>query len=294
MNYWKVYCMEDDWPGLWQRWFKNQCAAIGWPPTEGYTLSGGTGRDGWASARKALKMISKGDVIVVQLKDGRVGRIGEVVRKGVCDNEWDPLVPRSKTMPDGEMGRRVVVRWDLSVGPSDPDMVVKLPAARRFPAGVLRGTIRKLSPTVFKSVKLAMNEPGNWVGLLAHFGHESSLSDYIVTYPQKLEDGLQPYPSKRVRERVFDDRSRSDVLLIDRNERPVVVECKQDAPTVSHVRQLQKYMKNLARETGTNPRGILVHGGATKLRRDVRRVINQKPQIEVVQYSLRVDFAPCR
>jgi len=286
--------MEDDWPGLWQRWFKNQCVAVGWGPTDGYTLSGGTAGEGWASARNALKLISRGDVIVVQLKDSRVGRIGEVVRKQVRDNEWDPLVPRSKTMPDGEMGRRVIVRWNLKVRPSDLDMVVKLPAARRFPAGVLRGTIRQLSPAVFKSVELAMHDEANWVSLFAQFDHESSLSDYIGTYPQKLEDGLQPYPSAKVRERVFHDRSRSDVLLIDRKERPVVVECKQDAPTLSHVRQIRKYMKNLRRETHKKPRGILVHGGARKLRRDVSRVINQKPQIEVVQYSLRVDFAPCR
>ena len=78
MNYWKVYCMENDWPGLWQSWFKNQCVAIGWPPSEGYMLSGGTGGEGWASARNALKLISKGDLIVVQLKDSRVGRIGEL------------------------------------------------------------------------------------------------------------------------------------------------------------------------------------------------------------------------
>lgn len=178
-------------------------------------------------------------------------------------------------------------------GPSDPDMVVKLPAANRFPAGVLRATVRKLSPAVFRSVELAMNDEANWVSLFAQFGHESSLSDYIGTYPQKLQDGLQPYPSAKVRERVFNDRSRSDVLLIDRNERPVVVECKQDAPTLSHVRQIRKYMKNLRREVHPKPRGILVHGGARTLRRDLRRAVNQKPQIQVVQYSFKVDFATC-
>ena len=88
--------------------------------------------------------------------------------------------------------------------------------------------------------------------------------------------------------------SRSDVLLIDRNERPVVVECKQGAPALEHVRQIRNYMKNLCRETGKKPRGILVHGGARMLHRDVRREINQKPQIEAVQYSLKVDSAPCK
>lgn len=294
MNYWKVYCMEDDWPGLWQRWFKNQCVAIGWPPKDGWMLTGGPTGEGWGAARNGLKGISKSDWVVVQLKHDRVGRIGEVVRKQVADKAWDPLVPRSQTLPDGDMGRRIIVRWDFNVGPGESEMVVKLPPMSRLPPGVLRGTIRKLTPSQFKSIKLAMNDDANWVSLMQQFRYERSLSDYIGSHPQKLEDGLQPYPSAKIRERVFQDRSRSDVLLIDRNDRPVIVECKQDAPALEHLRQIRKYMKNLGRETGKEPRGILVHGGARKLRREVRRDINQKPQVEVVQYSLKVDFAPCK
>jgi hypothetical protein len=294
MNYWKVFCMEDYYPGLWQRWFKNQCVAVGWCSKSGYKLNGGTTDKAWSEVRNALRLISRGDRILVQLKGNRVGRIGEVVGKQVRDNEWDPLVPQTQTEPDGDMGRRVIVRWDLNAGPSDAEMVVKLPASSYLPPGVLRATIRQLNASVFRSVERAMNDEANWVSLLAQFGYERSLSDYIGTYPQKLQDGLQPYPSTKVRERVFPDQSRSDVLLIDRNETPVVVECKQDTPTVEHVRQIRKYMKHVRRETGKRPRGILVHGGARKLLRDVSREINQKPRIEVVQYSLKVDFAPCK
>jgi RecB family endonuclease NucS len=139
-----------------------------------------------------------------------------------------------------------------------------------------------------------MGDDFNWRPLLSKFAYERSLSDYIATYPHRVEDGLQPYPSEKVREKVFKDRSRSDVLLIDRNEIPVVVECKQDTPTVENVRQLRGYMKNLRDVTGKKPRGILVHGGARKLRNEVRREVNHKPRIEVVQYALSVGFAPCR
>ncbi len=135
----------------------------------------------------------------MQLKDSRVRRIGDVVRKQVADNAWDPLVPRSQTLPDDEMGRRIIVRWDLSAGPTDPETVVKLPASSRLPAGVLRGTIKQMTPSEFNSIELAMNDESNWVNLFAQFHHETSLSDYIATYPQKLEDGLQPYPSKKIR-----------------------------------------------------------------------------------------------
>lgn len=296
MKFWKVYCLEDYWPGLWQRWFKNQCVAVGWGPHEDFSYVLGQGRtgEGWAAVRNALKQISKGDWVVVQLKQNRVGRIGEVVGKQVREDEWQPLVPRSETYPEGEMGRRINVRWDLTVGPTQPEIVVKLPPGHRLPAGLSMGTIKLLPPSVFTSIKRAVNDEANWVSLIGRFGYESALSDYIAMYPQKLEDGLQPYPSAKVRERVFDDKSRSDVLLIDRNERPVVVECKQDGPDASHVRQIRRYMRNLRRETRKRPRGILVHGGATKLNRDIRRVISSKPPVGVVQYSLRVDFVPCR
>ncbi len=293
MNYWKVYCTQEWYPGLWQRWCKNQCVALGWPPKEGWKLTGGRTRRDWAAARNALKEISQGDWIVVQLSNNRVGRIGEVVRKRVAESAWDPLVPMSKSLPDGDMGRRIIVRWDLGVGPTDPDMVVKLPPFTLSP-GILRGTLRRLAPSEFKAVRVAMNDETNWVGLLQTFRYERSLSDYIATYPQTLEDGLQPYPSAKVRERVFRDRSRCDVLLIDRNEKPVIVECKQDAPEPNDIRQIRKYLKNLRRETGKTARGILVHGGARKLNRKVRRAVGQRPQIEVVKYSLEVDFAACK
>src|SRR4029077_19653573 len=140
----------------------------------------------------------------------------------------------------------------------------------------------------------AMNDDFNWRNLLSKFKYEQALSDYIAAYPHRVEDGLQPYPFGKVREKVFPDRSRSDVLLIDRNKVPVVVECKQSTPTVENVHQLRGYMKHLRDATGENPRGILIHGGARKLREDVRRGVNHEPHIEVVQYALTVGFVPCK
>ncbi len=231
---------------------------------------------------------------MVQLKNHRVGRVGQVVSKQIEDDEWDPLVPPTKSDPDGHMGRRIKVRWRLDIGPFDPEMVVKLPEGKRLSSGSTRQTIARIDRATFRSVRKAMGDDFNWRPLLSKFAYERSLSDYIATYPHRVEDGLQPYPSEKVREKVFKDRSRSDVLLIDRNEIPVVVECKQDTPTVENVRQLRGYMKNLRDVTGKKPRGILVHGGARKLRNEVRREVNHKPRIEVVQYALSVGFAPCR
>jgi hypothetical protein len=95
-----------------------------------------------------------------------------------------------------------------------------------------------------------------------------------------------------VRERIFADRTRLDVLLLDRKERPVIVECKQGAPDPGNLKQLRGYMKLLAKETGRKDvRGILVHGGSRKLRVDVVRAAALAPKVEIVQYHLQVDFA---
>ncbi len=287
--------MEKEYPGLWQRCFKLQCVAVGFSPQNGNKLHGDI-KDNrrWSATRNALKEIRADDWIMVQLKNHRVGRVGQVVSKDIEDSQWKPLVPGTKADPDGHMGRRINVRWSLNVGPFDPEMVVKLPHSKRLSSGSARPTIAKINRTTFDSVVRAMKDETNWRHLLSKFKYERSLSDYIAAYPRRVEDGLQPYPSEKVREKVFRDKTRSDVLLIDRNEIPVVVECKQDTPTAKDVRQLRGYMRNLRVVTGKKPRGILIHGGARKLHKEVRREANYMPRIEVVQYSLSVEFAQCR
>jgi len=115
----------------------------------------------------------------------------------------------------------------------------------------------------------------------------------LSRYPHHLEDGLTQHPSEKVRERVFGDRSRSDVILLDRKERPVIVECKQGQPTVADIEQLRGYLGHLLKEKNVSARGILVHGGAKKLHADVNRAAAQKPMIEVVQHRLQVEFSRC-
>ena len=41
---WIVNCMENKYPGMWQRWFRNQCVAVGWPPGYGYRFDGESAR----------------------------------------------------------------------------------------------------------------------------------------------------------------------------------------------------------------------------------------------------------
>jgi hypothetical protein len=292
MKLWKIYAMEDYFPGLWHQWYRHQCVAVGFAPYRGCKLHGKTEHGGWRLARSKLLQIGVGDFVVVALKGHRVGRLGQVTEIHIEDHEWNPLVPKSRDSPEGEIGRRIFVRWDLTCGPDDRDLVVALPDGARFNGGELRPTISQIRSQTLDQLRASMNDPANWVALLSHFRYEKALSDYIAAYPHHLEDGLVPYPNAKVREKIFTDRTRLDVLLLDRTERPVIVECKQGAPTLGNLKQLRGYMSLLEKETGRNDvRGILVHGGSRKLRGDVVTAAAVAPKIEIVQYQLQVDFA---
>ncbi len=285
--------MEDEFPGLWQQGYRHQCVAVGFPPRLGLKLHGET-KDfrGWRGTRKALLEIKKGDFVVAALKNNRIGRIGTVIEKHVEDHEWNPLVPVSGGHPTGQMGRRINVRWDLANGPDDRDMVVALPEDKQFNNSERRRTVAKIRSQTLQQLHAAMNDSVHWVGLLSSFKYERALSDYIAAYPHRLEDGLTPYPNAKVREKVFDaNRKRADVLLLDRTGRPVVVECKQGAPTTENISQLREYMKSFQKETHRRDvRGVLVHGGSRNIRSDVIRAASAAPRVEIVQYHLQVDF----
>jgi len=130
-------------------------------------------------------------------------------------------------MPYGENGRRILVRWDLTLGPEDPSKVVILPVNSRWNSGEARGTIRELPAAKFSRITVAMKDQANWVSLAGAFSMEKALSDYLAIFPSRLEAGMIAHPSGEVRERTFTDKSRADVILQDRNGGLVVAECKQ-------------------------------------------------------------------
>lgn len=74
-----------------------------------------------------------------------------------------------------------------------------------------------------------------------------------------------------MRETVFNDKTRSAVLLIDKIGVPVIVECKQGAPTLENIKQLENYMAH----------------------NEVKLAMKSKPLLKIVRYSLHVDFGPC-
>lgn len=287
---WKVTCEERDFPGLWTRWFRDQSVAVGWAPQSGYRIQGGAKTSpGWDRMRRALLEMQAGDHVLVALHGNRVARFGTII-KPLRTDEWDPFVPAGPGAPHGEKGRRVRVQWDLTLGPDDRETAVELPSNMRLTTGELRPTLARVRSRSLEDLKSVMRDPANWVPLWATFKLERALSDYIAAYPHRLEDDLLPHPNQKVRERVFKDRTRLDVLLVDREGKPVVVECKQQAPTLADVRQLKHYLEQIERELGQPARGILVHGGARKLHRDIRREPGVGDRIQLVQHRVEVGF----
>jgi hypothetical protein len=287
--------MEDDYPGLWHTWFREQVVAVGWPPAE-FGLHTANAPHDWSLARRYLQQVSAGDKVIVQLKNWRVGRIGTVLSKQIEDAEWSPSVPKQGG-DAGEMGRRVQVRWELTRGRLTPDFVVELPPEARSNPRIWRLTLSQVPDAAFAKMERAFQDECNWVSLVPGFASERALSEYISASPHLLEDGLVPYPSASARELVFPDRTRLDVLLLDPKQNIVIVECKQGAPTLQNIQQLRGYMRNAEKlrtglKIGKNIRGILVHGGARKLSAEVRQESRKAPQIELVQFSVSVGFTP--
>jgi hypothetical protein len=242
-----------------------------------------------------MRRMKRNDWIVATLPGWRVGRLGRIVELEVEDHNWAPIVMPSRERPYGENGRRILVRWDLTLGPDDPSKVVLLPEGIRWNQGQARGTIRELPVAKLPAIKAAMKDESNWVSLAGAFSMETALSDYISIHLGRLEAGMIAHPSVDVRELTFRDRSRADVILQDKTGRLVVAECKQNAPSVGDLEQVDRYRKQLLAEyaeLGT-ARALLVHGGASRVVPEVARRAKAL-DIELVYFELQVNFSGSR
>ena len=199
-------------------------------------------------------------------------------------------------MPEGEHGRRILVRWDLTLGSLNPDIVVSLPEKAQIPNHLARVTIAQLSGEQLKSIHRAMSNEENWVSMFSYFAYERALWDYVAEFPHRIEPGLEPYPKAgKITERALQDGKRLDVLLLDRNGLPVVVECKRADARPESVDQLLGYIARVRKLTKVRRvRGILVHGGARSLSKRVRRKLHGKNHVRVFQYLLNLDFIESR
>ena len=292
-GFWRVHCHIGHHPGQWQFWYREQICAVGYPPGAGYTLQGTSKDQSWSGVRNALARMREGDWIVASMPEHRVGRLGRIFCLAVEDAEWDPIVPPRKDLPHGENGRRILVRWDLGVGPVDPSVVVTLPKAVRFSPGEVRATIRAIPIGKLDPIRATMRDERNWAPIIGAFAMETALSDYIALHPDQLEPGLISHTGLNVRELVMPDRGRIDALLQDRAGTPVIVECKQHAPSTADVDQLLRYRKLFMANSDWCPEGrvrsILVHGGASRVPSAVAEYARSNG-VDLVFHQLRVNF----
>lgn len=73
-RYWKAYCDEVKHPGLWKRWYLNQCVAVGWPPPAHSYRDDRAGGARWKRVKTSLGEMQPGDKMVVHLR-GQANRL---------------------------------------------------------------------------------------------------------------------------------------------------------------------------------------------------------------------------
>lgn len=260
--------------------------------SDGYTVADTSCESDFSTSVNLCRRMRPGDWIIATLTGNRVGRLGRIFRVAIEDGDWNPVVSPNKRLPVGENGRRIEVRWDLDVGPTDPSQVVLLPKDAQFVGGQIRGTVRQLPIERLGGIRDVMNDSRHWVSLASAFNLETALSAYIALHPHRLEEGLVSHSSFGSTEARVADGGRIDVLLEDRHGNTVVVECKQGAATISACEQVLRYRRQIEYLVSDpqSVRAMIVHGGTRRVPLDVV-VFAQKNRVELVYFELAVNFA---
>ena len=256
-SYWIVICPEPSVRGgVWLRWYRESCVAIGWyPPNwsfEGRSEDADTG--GWSFARNRLKEIRVGDKIIPFLLKWRIGPVGTVKEIKVKDTDWNPTVEKGDYGEESEaaLGRRILVTWEQAGMPPD-GMIAPVPPAQR-PGGrqpLARHTIEQLSVEQFKNLSSVLAAKENWSDIAAvsrpDAGGESAetempppppppaalsllerdLQKFLSRNLDVIEKGLKPDPAYQLEEYSI-DVGRIDLLCKDARDNWVIIELKAD------------------------------------------------------------------
>src|SRR5271166_3615926 len=281
MSYWIVVCPEPSVQGgVWARWYKDNCVAVGWPPPE-WTFEGGTESNGWEWTRDRLKQVKIGDKIVPFLLRWRIGPVGTVTGLQIADSEWNPTVEQGKYAdnPDEpELGRRILVNWDIAGMPPGGKAAL-VPVATRPNRPLARRTIEELLPDQYERLCSVLGDATNWVDIITTVEHsteseltarpspppssisllERDLQKFLSRNLHLIEAGLVPHPEYQLEE-YQTDVGRIDLLCQDAAGRWVVIELKADWADDNAVGQVLGYMgwvkDNLP--NGSSVRGILI------------------------------------
>jgi hypothetical protein len=166
-SYWIVICPEPHVRGgLWARWYRENCVAVGWPPSH-WSLDGDgpTPNPGWTHVRNRLKEVRRGDKVIPFLLKWRIGPVGTVREVRVADAEWTPTVEEgtySKNPGQPELGRRILVTWERTEMPPDGRYAL-VPADQRRSHALARRTIEQLSAETFQRLCSVLSNRSNWI-----------------------------------------------------------------------------------------------------------------------------------
>jgi hypothetical protein len=314
VRYWIVICPEPSVRGgIWMRWYRERCVAVGWyPPTWSYEGQG-ENTEGWTHARNRLREIRVGDKVIPFLLKWRIGPVGTVREVKVADVDWNPTVEKGNFGGSEEynLGRRILVTWEQAGMPPD-GMVATVPAAQRPSGGrqpLARRTIEELPVEQFQNLCSVLSVKENWVDVVTVPGpvsgdHESAdtevpppppppaalsllerdLQKFLCRNLGVIEKGLRPDPAYQLEEYII-DVGRIDLLCKDSRDNWVVIELKADWAGDEAVGQILGYMSWVREHlpNGTSVRGIIVCKNTTGR---VKAAITWVPGLSVKRFAL--------
>lgn len=166
-SYWIVTCPEPKIRGgVWRRWYRENCVAVGWyPPTWSFDAQG-EDTEGWPFARNRLKRMRAGDKVIPFLLKSRIGPVGTIRAINATDVDWNPTVEKGNYRGNeghAALGRRILVTWEQAGMPPDGKIAtVPVTHRRNGRSPLARHTIEELSDEQFLNFCSVLSAKENW------------------------------------------------------------------------------------------------------------------------------------
>jgi RecB family endonuclease NucS len=117
----------------------------------------------------------------------------------------------------------------------------------------VRGKPREVLEVSLFKIKLLYTDHLSDQGIFEMYLDEHEIRDIISLHPEIIEDGLRITEKEKPVTNGY-----IDLFGYDAHNRPVIIELKRVTAGREAVLQLYNYVKDIARKTGSNSRGILV------------------------------------
>jgi hypothetical protein len=305
--HWIVICPEPSIRGgLWARWYRENCVAVGWSPPSFY-LEGEAADLGWAFARTRLKQVRPGDKVIPFLLKWRIGPVGTVKDVKAADADWSATVQAGHAPwgEDEDLGRRILVSWEQDGMPPGGKVAIVPPNHRTGGGPLARHTIEQLNTEQYQNLCSVLSDPKNWLDLTSKEEQsdgeideaslpqphppdlsllERDLQKFVSRNLDVIERGLKADPGFQLEEYII-DVGRIDLLCKDAEGNWVVIELKADWAGDDAVGQILGYM-NWVKENlpnGSTVRGIIVCKNTTGR---VKAAIKWVPRLSVRRFNL--------